>query len=193
MLVKVSDDTIEWWWTVEIRKNVKYASQSTVSPYYTFSKSYSSITIRTVASYSTYDNWFNLALYNASWTQIQSSINVLPYSWSENTRETTINNIEAWYYLSCYTNKWWTYTTTITWPNVISKDKWAVWWYPTEISDIWNKIFITLYWNNNWEYVWWIITWKSNSVLVWNITPWNFVWYIKVNFNWEIIKIPYYN
>jgi hypothetical protein len=34
---------------------------------------------------------------------------------------------------------------------------------------------------------------KDTTATTGEITPWNFTGYIKVRFNWEYIKIPYYN
>jgi len=70
------------------------------------------------------------------------------------------------------------------WPNL----------KPSEVKGIWIEIYPTLYWNDsNWNYIWWIMVKKDTTATTGEITPWNFTGYIKVRFNWEYIKIPYYN
>ena len=64
---------------------------------------------------------------------------------------------------------------------------------PTEIKEIWELLTCGLYWVFNNQYNGGIMLEKSNSATTWNITLWNAQWYIKVLFNWEYIKIPYYN
>ena len=64
---------------------------------------------------------------------------------------------------------------------------------PYEEVELWEFTSALLYWNNEGNYKWWIMLSKETSATTWNITPWNFEWYIKVNLNGEIVKIPYYN
>ena len=63
---------------------------------------------------------------------------------------------------------------------------------PKDVKSLWETTIALLYWNYNWEFNWWIFLWKSSTATTWSITLWNAVWYITVNFNGEIIKIPYY-
>ena len=64
---------------------------------------------------------------------------------------------------------------------------------PIFLKDLWQTITWTIYWKHiDNTYYWWIMIEKSETATTWSITPWNFQWYITTNFNWEIIKIPYY-
>ena len=65
---------------------------------------------------------------------------------------------------------------------------------PTSLKDIWQTTTWTIYWKHiDNTYYWWIMIEKTEEAYTWNITPWNFAWYIVVNFNWELIRIPYYH
>ena len=66
---------------------------------------------------------------------------------------------------------------------------------PQEMKNLWELWMWTLYWKNpsDWVFYGWIMLDKDTVATTWDIAPWNFVWYIKVNLNWEIVKIPYYS
>lgn len=54
--------------------------------------------------------------------------------------------------------------------------------------------YLTIYWvHTDNIYYGGLMMDKTNTATTWNITPGNFVGYIKVNLNGEIVKIPYYN
>ena len=63
---------------------------------------------------------------------------------------------------------------------------------PTQIEEIGNLLTCNLYGVFNNQYNGGLMVEKTNSAITWNITPGNFKWYIKVLFNGEYIKIPYY-
>lgn len=71
-----------------------------------------------------------------------------------------------------------------TFKNILRKTWNSV--LPREVEDIWNLAIMTLFWiHTDWkEYLWQ----ETNSAITWDITPWNFVWYLKI---WDY-KIPYY-
>lgn len=74
-----------------------------------------------------------------------------------------------------------------------SNDK-KIYIIPTIIKNLWESVSWIIFWlNSNWNFMWWFMYWLSGSATTWNITLWNAVWYITVNFNWQIVKIPYYN
>lgn len=57
---------------------------------------------------------------------------------------------------------------------------------PTEIRAIWHQTWPVLFWlTPEWDFYLWK---EVSSATTWNITPWNFVWYIQI---WSY-KIPYY-
>lgn len=65
--------------------------------------------------------------------------------------------------------------------------------FPREIVEIWWQATTTLFGRDvSWKFVWWIITWFSSSVTTWSITLWNAVGYLEINYNWTIVKVPYY-
>ena len=66
-------------------------------------------------------------------------------------------------------------------------------WDTKEIINLGGSYSLTIYWMDDWVYKWWIMLEKSSSANTWEITLWNAVGYISVNFNGEIIKIPYYS
>lgn len=66
---------------------------------------------------------------------------------------------------------------------------------PQSVEELWELGVGTLYGRhpNDWVYYGGIMTEKSTDATTGNIAPWNFVGYITVNLNGEIVKIPYYN
>lgn len=86
------------------------------------------------------------------------------------------------------------------WPCSIYKTKELVWlpktWLkalPRNHKTLWNLWTWTLYWKHiDSIYYGWIMTWKGTTATTWSITLWNAKWYIRVNLNGEIVKIPYY-
>lgn len=65
--------------------------------------------------------------------------------------------------------------------------------YPKDLKSLWELCIGTIYWIHNNEFKGGIIRSTTNSITTWAISPWNFVWYLEVNYNWNIVKIPYYN
>lgn len=67
--------------------------------------------------------------------------------------------------------------------------------YPKHIESIWSTAQFVLYGVSDIDATFknWVFIDKETEAITGDIAPWNFVGYIKVNFNWEIIKIPYYN
>lgn len=64
---------------------------------------------------------------------------------------------------------------------------------PLELKTIWKNIRIYTFWNKDWTFKRWAMIDKDTSATTWEITLWNAVWYIKVRYDWEYIKIPYYS
>lgn len=65
---------------------------------------------------------------------------------------------------------------------------------PIFLKEIWQIISCTLYWNHiDWKYYGWIMIEETTTAYTGQISPWNFVWYIRVNFNWKMVRIPYYD
>lgn len=106
-------------------------------------------------------------------------------------------------------NKWDVVKVTVKWYNSAYKlgvrtlysgikymDNLIVWvgGTPKQIKAIWEFIVVHLYGNNDkGVYKGGIITGTTNSVTTGSITLWNAVGYLEVNYNWNIVKIPYYN
>jgi len=65
---------------------------------------------------------------------------------------------------------------------------------PKQIKTIWEFIVVHLYGNNDkGVYKGGIITWTTESVETGSITLWNAVWFLEINYNGQIVKVPYYN
>lgn len=61
------------------------------------------------------------------------------------------------------------------------------------VMPIWSLWRWTFYWiHSDWTYMS-DITWIAASVTSGTITPTNYVWYLTINYNDKIYKIPYYN
>lgn len=65
--------------------------------------------------------------------------------------------------------------------------------YISEVKGIGEFITGKIYWKIDKEYIGWIMLKKDTTATTWNISLWNAVGYITINFNWEVLKIPYYN
>lgn len=64
---------------------------------------------------------------------------------------------------------------------------------PISIKPLWDLWFAVIYGKTpDKNYKGGIILWESTTATSWEIALWNAVWFITVNFNGEIIKIPYY-
>jgi len=135
--------------------------------------------------------------YFGDWYQIKINWNVI----------LDYNTLETWNYTSALfdvkSGDVITITTTWWWPgranNVnltlyMSKNDAALELTPRELKSLWNLATWTLYWRHtNHTYYWGIMLSKETTATTGSITLWNAVGYIKVNLNWEIVKIPYYN
>ena len=65
---------------------------------------------------------------------------------------------------------------------------------PTEVVNIWEVEYATLYGNHtDGKYYWGLVVGTDTSATTGSITLGNAVGYLKVNYNWNIVKIPYYN
>ena len=65
---------------------------------------------------------------------------------------------------------------------------------PKQIKAIWEFIVVHLYGNNDkGVFKGGIITWTTESVETGSITLWNAVWFLEINYNGQIVKVPYYN
>jgi len=144
-----------------------------------------------------WDSWQNLWVYTiyANDTKIRetsyNSQTVINYtstdiypSW------TTITiKIRAWYSTKSITTKW-IYIETI--PEWYTLNQIAI--YPKEIKNLWNLVIGTIYgsYNDN-KYIWGIMLNKATTATTGSVTLWNAVGFITVDYNGEILKIPYYN
>lgn len=134
------------------------------------------------------------SLYVWLWTQYK---NTSP--WTNKTTYTFISDsvMPAWSNVQIWIK--WTSSNTIyaewAFVDIIPTDATSnyVPLFPTSIKWIWQKWTWILYWKLNDNFIWWLMTDKSSSVTTWNIILWPAVWYITVNLNGEIVKIPYYN
>ncbi len=66
-------------------------------------------------------------------------------------------------------------------------------WYPDEVKNIWETTEVIIYGTNkDWVYIWGVIVWETTDIKTGSITLWNAVWFLEINYNWEIVKVPYY-
>lgn len=64
---------------------------------------------------------------------------------------------------------------------------------PKSVKALWETVFWQIFWmNEDWIFKWWLMLSKETTATTGSITLWDAQWYIKVNLNWEIVKIPYY-
>ena len=65
---------------------------------------------------------------------------------------------------------------------------------PLELKTLWELAKTFLYWIDPKDniYKWGIILWNSSSATTGSITLWNAVGFLVVNYNWNLVKIPYY-
>lgn len=63
---------------------------------------------------------------------------------------------------------------------------------PSRIYEIWVVWVWTTFWTINWVFKWWQFIGTDTAVTTWTITLWNAVWFLEVNYMWEIYKVPYY-
>lgn len=101
-------------------------------------------------------------------------------------------NIYSWFNNDNYYNKIKATSGSITAPITLIKSGINI--YPTNVKTIWVQTTGTIYGvYADKKYYGGIMLEKDTSATTWEITPGNFVGYITVNFNGEIVKIPYYN
>lgn len=71
--------------------------------------------------------------------------------------------------------------------------QWNITFSPNEVKNIGEFSVCFLYWvDKDWIFKWWIITWESTSATTWSLTLWNAVGFLEVNYNGDMVKIPYY-
>lgn len=86
-----------------------------------------------------------------------------------------------------YSTDGWQWTV---WPFTVNYEvdlykKWDYSFIPSEVIALWEQLTVNIFWIvDNEFYVWEEVA----TATTWSITPWNFVWYIKI---WKY-KIPYY-
>lgn len=106
--------------------------------------------------------------------------------------------VPAWSSVGLYIRSNWSFTAWIQDTNVdlvkYSSSINPINWKVSNLINIWDLWVINIYWkSDDWKYYWWIITWTTDTVETGEITLWNAVGYLEVNYNWNIVKIPYYN
>ena len=69
-----------------------------------------------------------------------------------------------------------------------------IYWYPIETKNIWEigKATIQGIHPNDNNYKWGVILKTDTAATTGSITLWNAVGFLVVNFNWNLVKIPYY-
>jgi len=94
----------------------------------------------------------------------------------------------SWEYYGSYAS-WWAEYSLVgqSWGNIERN------LIPTEIVEIWKQACPTTYgrlpnWKRYGE-----ITWDTTTVQTWNISLGNAVGFITMEYNWYVLKIPYYN
>lgn len=151
-----------------------------------------------------YYDWWNIFLNIYRWASVSTdkveySFNTSPYVVKE--QEYKTDNRSAWDIFSIYGGAGWSQTTNrmkfyrayidLVLCEFQATNDWFI--RPILLKDLWQTTTWTIYWKHiDNTYYWWIMIEKSETATTWSITPWNFQWYITTNFNWEIIKIPYY-
>lgn len=134
---------------------------------------YVSVNGNVVASGSNWPSWSGDANFTATFTVMKWD--VVKVAWQR-------YNYWSWNVHDIYV----TYTYATVSDNVIKA-------YPRDVYPIWQLWFATLYWkHNNGLYYWWLIVGKATSATTWSVTLWNAVWYLLMDLNWQIVKIPYY-
>lgn len=128
-------------------------------------------------------NWeYNQSYTNITWSPVIKNIN----AWDKITVK-----IYTWYNNGSYYNKITANSGSITCPINLVKTGYRD--MPREIKNIWDFTTCTLYGiHTDGVYYGGVMLEKTTTITAGSISPSNFVWYIKVNFNGEIIKIPYY-
>lgn len=152
-----------------------------------------------------WDFYCTVAGYSESWTGFDYSITVdwVWLTWTD-TNYATTKTARPYIFVLRWLTAWKVITFTIasrgSWWNAtysyskVELYKWEeVWWLPKSVRTIWNNWYITLLGKHiDDKFLWWIMLGKDTVAGNWDIVLWNAVGYISVNFNWEVIKIPYY-
>jgi hypothetical protein len=64
---------------------------------------------------------------------------------------------------------------------------------PRDSVELWETCHAMSYWNSlDNTFKWWIIVWSSASATTGEITLWNAVGFLEINYNGQIVKVPYY-
>jgi len=133
------------------------------------------------------------------WTNVWNFTKNIPNSsWSYTYSYTRDAFAPAWSSVGLYIRSNWSFTAWIQNTNVdlvkYSSSINPINWKVSKLLNIWDLWVINIYWkSDDWKYYWWIITWTTDTVETGEITLWNAVGYLEVNYNWNIVKIPYYN
>jgi len=123
-----------------------------------------------------------------------------------NSTNPTTNTINLWIITTNSEHKSYIKIDYENWLNY-GKPTWYTWsylsiqpshltpsWYPDEVKNIWETTEVIIYGTNkDWVYIWGVIVWETNDIKTWSITLWNAVWFLEINYNWEIVKVPYYS
>lgn len=164
--------------------NIPYTFTSGSSSYYDYLK---------------WNYWINDVI-DSWWSAYQKNRDLMTYrdDLVETTKSFWAIELKQWDVLKIwFTKTWWTWTV---WPlspyfETYLQKKPFNWirLQPRLMKDLWQIAIWTSLWEwVDWKFYGWFMIEKSETATTWSITPWNFQWYITTNFNWEIIKIPYY-
>ena len=65
---------------------------------------------------------------------------------------------------------------------------------PLDKKDLWGLCKCFSFWLNpkNDVFEWWLVVGQTNSVTTGSIALGNAVWYLVINYNWNLVKVPYY-
>ena len=185
MLVKVSSDTIAF------NDNTRIFSWSwTVWP------NYSASTVKTKIWEITIPLKNNLKItYNTSWDDWQykfvylndDMVSRVTWNWSYNvTVDKDANTYEIFAWWQSFSSRASAFVKSVVIDRLkIYVWKTWIWWNPSSVKSIWERLAILIFWINKDSFYLWE---EVSSASSWTIAPSNFVWYIKM---WKY-KIPYY-
>jgi hypothetical protein len=153
-------------------------------------------------NYSWWTSW------QLQWMNSTVSWNTYAYEWDSSwwVWIDCVVNVTAWVTITIKMQRWSYWSWWWDQASATFEEYWDVWIMPSwewtsyfilrprTIENIWNDVSCTLYWEHvDWVYKWWVMLKTATTATSWSISTSNFVWYIVVNLNWNLVKIPYYN
>lgn len=177
----------------------------TVTPISTWTDTFSTNSSSTATKSNTY-NWVIVDYKITIWAWRERGLSFqfddVTYTVSQATSWSSSN---VWVTLDLTPYAKWAKTVNISstyWGNIwrsnftinykLGKVQGKITWKPKDIRAIWDLVSFIFYGVNDTDYIGGLMQEKSNTATTGSITLWNAKWYIKVLFNGEYIKIPYY-